>query len=79
VTAFVLAAARASVSGGSIGRTDSSAMGSVRAGRGWWVRRDAWAETRFYLSTAQTRIRLPSRSVITKVRPSTSSWSSRRR
>jgi len=31
VTAFVLAASRASVSAGSIGRTESSAMGSVRA------------------------------------------------
>jgi hypothetical protein len=31
VTAFVLAATRASVSAGSIGRTESSAMGSVRA------------------------------------------------
>ena len=31
VTAFVLAATRASVSAGSIGRTESSAMGSLRA------------------------------------------------
>jgi hypothetical protein len=31
VTAFVLAATRASVSAGSIGRTESSAMGGVRA------------------------------------------------
>jgi hypothetical protein len=43
VTAFVLAAARASVSAGSIGRTESSAMGSVRAcgeerGFTWLVR-----------------------------------------
>jgi hypothetical protein len=33
VTGFLLAATRASVSAGSIGRTDSAAMGSVRARR----------------------------------------------
>jgi hypothetical protein len=48
VTAFVLAATRASVSAGSIGRTDSSGMGSVRACGDKHVADDDRADTCLY-------------------------------
>jgi hypothetical protein len=50
VAAFVLAAARASVSTGSIGRADSSATGSVRAYGEWEVRGDTRDQTCFHFA-----------------------------
>jgi hypothetical protein len=56
VTAFVLAATRAWVSAGSIGRTDSSAMGSVRAcGARSRDATLAWVVSRFHLRTGTRR------------------------